>query len=299
MPSAVLVLVAACGPAPQVQHAPPPPKPATIDEACDRYQQLYCDRLDECSHFLLRAIHGDMGKCRARGKVHCLQEIAPASSGVNEAWLQACATATRTAACNALFDGVASCKQPPGKLPPSAACSADAQCSSLLCAIDAGAQCGRCASQAKDGEACPASGCGVGRACVAGACANLAPLGGACTGHDGCAGWRRCNAGKCDGGALSGECDPAGKTAPDCSLAEGLVCDAPSKVCRPAKIVIVSGASCSALQPCSGALRCGASKLCVSPFPDGAECGEGERRCELPARCVDERCVLPDSAVCK
>jgi len=276
-------------------------KATTIDAACDEYQSIVCEKLDECSHFQMIATQGDMGRCRKRGKLECLHEMAPPSSGVTPEWLDACGKAQRIATCPAFFDRVSECKRPPGKLGAGASCTADAQCATLFCERDATEACGKCASAPSDGASCGKRGCGIGKSCVGGACVTPARTGGACTGKGTCFGFLSCTDGTCGAPAKAGEkCDAAGKGAPDCDFGAGLVCDPNAKICKLAKVAITSMATCGDLNVCGGALICGAGKQCLKPIPDTEECEvEKGQFCESPARCIDERCKLPDPGACK
>jgi hypothetical protein len=298
---AVLVVFAACTKQEGAQKPTPAPKAVTLEAACDDYQAIVCEKLDECSHFQLVASEGDMGRCRARGKLRCLHELAPPGSGVTPEWLDRCAKAQRIAMCTAFFDRVPECVPPSGKLTVGVPCSSDAQCTTLFCARDATDSCGRCANAPTDGEACGKQGCGVGKSCIGGACVTPARAGGSCTGKGRCFGFLSCTDGQCSAPAKVGEsCDPAGKGAPECDFGAGVVCDPSAKVCKLAKVAITSMATCGDLNVCGGALRCGAAKQCLPPIPDGGECEVDKGQfCDPPARCVDERCKLPDHGACK
>ena len=193
---------------------------------------------------------------------------------------------------------VAECKRPAGKFAMGASCSADAQCSSLWCEREETDACGKCAAQ-KIGDC--GKGCGVGRSCALGSCVTPAQTGGSCTGSGACFGFLSCTDGNCGPPAMAGEkCDPAGKGAPTCDFAAGLICDPAAKICSQAKVEVQSGQTCGDLKVCGGALKCGAAKQCLWPVPDGGECEVGKGQfCDPPARCVDERCKLPDPAPCK
>lgn len=205
----------------------------------------------------------EMSRVRTRFEVICAGFATLPGSGMTDAQLAACVSATQAAGCVAPGALPSACSVP-GSLPDGAACNEPFQC--------AGGQCFVGASAGPDASTGTASLCGV--------CATLPAVGQPCTGS--CAAGAACDHTQATptcvsvtAGAAGDPCDGIGA---DCGA--GLYCDAVSGACAQ---LPVAGEPCTDTGLCAVPAWC-LAKNCAAPGSSGAPCGT-DAECQAGLGC--------------
>lgn len=287
--------------------------PATVDAACGNYADTICAKFESCSPLLVKVTYGDLATCKARSKIACMASLNAPSTGATLDKAAPCIAAFSNVACADLFSGAqpAACEFV-GPFAEGTPCGDGGQCASGVCGRTVTGQCGTCLKKNAVGDACTGS-CNNDLACVGGKCAANAKAGEACgtSTTAPCGGGLVCTMGKCAAPAKEGDaCSSDGSTAPTCDTQAGLLCDGTAKKCRLVTIA-AAGAACGydtttmSYTACGGGANCqlasGSSKgTCVAPAADGAACDDSKSlHCLSPAKCIAAKCVLPDYSTCK
>ncbi len=330
----VLFCLAACGgndkattDAPtSIDSSPSADAAVTAAMACMQIADTRCTKLQSCSANDLLRRFGDLQTCETRELLTCTEALAAPATGNNAAATVACNNAIASETCSDFFS-----KAPPSECitqdgPGSGACGFAAECTTGFCSVDNDALCGTCATQPLPGDSCLTSGCGQTMNCVAATNQCQVPVlaTGACTKETPCADGFTCVgavAATSTPGACTAEvatanavCDPAHKTAADCSNDDGLECDTVTKVCV-AEVIVSAGMTCGPVNGvtthCSAAATCvitapATTGTCVAPAADGGACDTAAGpTCLTPARCIPATaggtagtCQLPGSMTC-
>jgi hypothetical protein len=297
------LLLAACS-------STPPSAAATAQAAtCATYAQNVCNRLQECFPTGLASRFNDLAQCMDRTKQACATNLAANGTGATPTTVDACGTAIKNAACDALFGATPldACKAPAGTLADGTACGDDAQCTNRNCAKTSDPACGTCQARSPAGGGCVQSiQCEDGLFCDAtGKCVAAGKQGAACglTNATVCAADLVCHNGKCDLPlAVGAMCNPVEQA---CNGARLDQCGA-NQTCEETKFA-KSGDPCGVVNgqitSCGAGGRCkltGQSGTCVAPAADGQACdAQKGPACIYPASCVKAVCTFPDPNACK
>lgn len=297
----------------------------SADKACADLAAVYCEKANSCAATFVQLEYGDVATCTTRFKTSCLTGLSAASVGTTANDTAACAAAAKSIACGALFDNdtPSACLPKAGGLADGKPCHTDSQCKSTFCAVDDAATCGICAAKPAAGGSCKTNGCPAPLKCSSdGTCNKPAAVGGACSASIPCATGSNCFGGKCvaDATTEGAACDEM--AGPLCEGAKGLFCL--TKKCVRVGIVPAGGEcgftydtasmSITSAKLCEKSGWCKGVDLAAMPpvltgkcepaAADGADCnpdadfGKGPG-CIEPAKCVSNKCQLPDNATCK
>lgn len=275
----------------------------TFQAACEALAKAGCDRFTGCiaSEFL-----DPQYDCKASAVASCLATQSSGST-VKPSDLDACATKVGAQTCTEVLTGTDVCRLPAGTRADGAACKLDTDCTSSFCAKGQD-DCGTCAAVPAEGGSCVKFGCGPDRVCRGGTeCVTPKKAGEACAPADACAGSLSCVAGVCVAPLETegASCDPAGATAPKCSLLKALYCGEQTKKClklTPAK----AGEACGFLDgqvivcTISNFCQTGDAALagtCVPKLAAGAACGP-KAECQASLSCKNGTCVDPNAVTC-
>jgi hypothetical protein len=285
--------------------------PGTVAEQCKRLAAAVCDRLGQCSAYLLRYYYGDAATCNARVQLTCAPYVNLPGSSWSLERLRACTAGYTSGTCSDYFapGGPAACRPVAGSLADGAACANSNQCKSALCNLGLNG-CGTCVQAAKSGEACTAAKpCALGLSCVSGKCSASGGVGAACGLTSApCQTGLYCKTNQCAPALAAGAaCDPA-STVAECDSLQGLYCEQPSRKCVAYKLAdsgqtcgTTTGTTtiCAAGGTCSGTAP---ARKCLSAAMDGAACGTATSTnlsCLNPASCTSGVCRVFDPTTCK
>lgn len=290
--------------------------PAADPEAvCDDGASVYCATIDACSSFYLRAVFGDVARCKARVKIECVSRLGANGTSLTPAALEACVNAVRgSQGCTFLDSPPEACKTVAGSLQNGQACAVDDQCQGRNCRLATGSTCGACSTVSAAGGACESSNdCEEGLVCAGGVCATRGRKGDACSADKPCLSELVCNNGTCSDALEAGvSCTPKRPQDPPeldpCNRLKGLFCHPTRNVCTLVELV-GPGQSCGFVNGtfvgCAGGATCKTSPgtlqgTCQAPAADGQSCDDANGpSCIPPARCKGGVCTLPDPNACK
>lgn len=279
----------------------------SIDEACTKGAEVFCNRLATCDPAAVQLLFGGPSTCAVQAKLLCTTEATAPGARVTPAEITACSEASAAQTCAERLDG----KKPPacnhvGDRPEGASCIGDAQCATGYCA-GLGSGCGTCRPAAKAGQPC-GTGCARGLRCLDTAndpvCSE--PLGAdeLCIDSSQCSRALQCVSRQCVPWLEENTpCSPL----PDmkergCDPAKSLACSAVLQACVKAPVV-QPGAECAAkdgISPvCSGG-RCEPEVAGASRCTRWAALGEPctDRPCIQPLWCVAGECVVAAQTLC-
>lgn len=288
----------------------------SAEAACDDAAGVYCDAINTCSSFYIRAAFTDLSQCKTRVKLECMSRFDATGTSLTPARLNECANAVRgQTGCGVLDQQPDACKTAAGTLADGNACAVDDQCAGRHCRLAQNSTCGACTTRQPAGQACETTGgCEEGLVCANRVCATRGKKGDACTADRPCLVSLVCNSGTCADAIPAGmACTPKRQQDPDhfdpCERLKGFFCHPTRNVCTAIELA-APGQTCGLVNAtfvgCSGGGNCKTSAAnpfqgtCQAPAADGATCNDTDGpKCTVPARCKGGVCTLPDPNACK
>jgi hypothetical protein len=265
-----------------------------VDETCDEYARLECNRNRDCFPVFLDWTYGSHEGCLTQAKEICQVWSALPASSVSAPRLVACLRAQTLAGC-AAAGPFPECLTVPGNLSNGGGCHLHEQCASGYCRREGINDCGVCADKEPNGAKCARpSECQSGR-CSNALCEPILKEGDACTATSDCLRNLVCNAGICEKVTLVGEGEPCGWVIfcnPYLTCASG--------VCVK-DVVVDNGQRCGTQDNGATAVcrngDCNAESICVSRPPLGAACSS-EGSCAGTGVCIQGQCRALASDIC-
>jgi hypothetical protein len=278
----------------------------SIEQACQRDADLFCDKTAACSEFDLRWFWGDVATCKARDMLWCSAYLGLLDTAVTPDLFAACSGAVAAMTCDDFNSGVEAeaCVFKPGSRVEGQACTNGAQCQTHLCKIPKNASCGVCAAKVPVGGACASnSECVSGSRCKGQTCTPEVGVGATCGGTVAACAYPNICLGTCTKPLPVGApCDPMIDA---CDYGIGAACDPQSSTCKALVKLASPGQPCGTIDgsqvECVGFGSCGFDTpdatmgTCYAPSADGAPCDD-VRSCLWPATCVNGVCQLPSLA---
>jgi hypothetical protein len=259
----------------------------------------FCNKLDECLPFAIKAAYKDANECITRQRSQCVKAVNAPSTGVTAAYLDGCTSAYSSVSCDDVLEQPETCKSVAGSLADGTPCGDDGQCTGRSCNKTGDSPCGACAQRIGAGGDCANAKCDDGLSCAQNAkCVAPAAAGAACGDNQPCQSGLVCSKGTCGQGAAAGASCADGEA---CNAFKGLICDPTSKTCKEIKVAN-AGEPCGLLDGsfvlCASGGTC-KSGTCAAPLADGASCTADGEGCQAPARCLNGVCTIPDPGACK
>jgi hypothetical protein len=275
----------------------------SLQSACEALADEGCDRFTEC---VAGAFLDAQYDCKAGAVASCVA-ASNENANVQASDLDACRTQLKAATCTEVLTTSYTCKLPAGDLAEGKGCKDDTDCASSFCAKGT-ENCGTCAVPPAEGAACIQLGCGPDRVCQDGkTCVTPKKAGEGCTDADSCVGSLSCVNNVCaapletEGAA----CDPAGKTAPTCSLLKALYCGQETQKClklTPAAVNETCGFVDGQIVVCTISNFCktgdgGLAGTCTAKIELGGAC-DPKAECKPGLSCKDGKCADPNTVTC-
>ena len=272
---------------------------ASPEAACDSFVTTFCNKLDECLPFAIKASYKDAAECAARQKAQCVKSLNAPNSGTTTAFLDGCTSAYSGVTCDNVLKQPDACKTPAGTLADGAPCGEDGQCTGRACNKTGDSNCGACSTRVAAGGDCKNAKCDDGLNCAEnGKCVAPAAAGAACADNQPCVSGLVCSKGTCGQGVGAGASCADGEA---CNAFKGLFCDPTSKTCKEVKVAN-AGEKCGVVDgtfvTCAAGGSC-KSGTCAAPLADGASCTADSGGCQSPAACRNGVCTIPDPGACK
>jgi hypothetical protein len=276
----------------------------TTEEACKANAAGYCQHLEQCFPFSIRANWGDVATCTATVAPACAQVLTAPNDGWTPDRLATCVKAREALTCERFLfrkPELAECTIL-GAIDDGAACRYGPQCKSGYCKISTGV-CGNCVAPAVRGGACTTySDCAGALLCAKNnTCQPAIEVSGACDDTHPCALGTACIAAQCKAPAIEGsDCDPA-LGGIDCDYYQQLYCQGATKKCTKYKVV-------KAGEPCAvpnDAIVCEAgggclNGTCAAAGTAGTLCDPSKGiTCAYPLTCDAGTCRLIDPSECR
>lgn len=289
------------------------PEKITRQQACRELARAYCEKLAQCSPFLMARWYPDTAGCEGVFVPQCQVFLDAAGSQVTSEDLSVCAGLYSSLSCygyQSAAKGFAAdparlCSLPAGTVATGKPCGADVQCQGRLCA-GKNFGCGACSVLGRRGAFCTSDWeCQKGLACSAAkgprTCLPFLEVKAVCgTGTAPCHPTLACRQGICATPAKENEpCDPGSQ---DCDALRGLWCSETGRCAAP--IFAALGERCE--NPAFENALCGAGTYCDSAQkkcqPSGAAhalCDDNRGpRCVAGFGCIDQKCGLYDPNTC-
>ena len=274
----------------------------TMEQACERDAESYCNKTAACSAFALQSFWGDLETCKKRDVLWYMATLRLGDTGNTPDSFWTCSDAVDAQSCEDFNAAVAApgCQFKPGKRALGRGCSNGAQCDTLHCDIVDNAACGVCATKAPIGAVCDVnSDCASGARCRQQKCVPEVGEGAACDGQTAvCAYSNTCLGATCRKPFLVGApCDPMFDA---CDYGTfGAVCDGQTKTCKAVVKLAAYGQPCGVIDnvpvDCAAFGSCGVDTpdatvgSCIPPTPDGAAC-DSNSLCFWPSSCSGGVC---------
>jgi hypothetical protein len=269
-----------------------------------------CAKLNACAPLLVSIVYGTVEACTTRFKLSCIDAFKAADSGLTAASIAACSAALPGASCeDVLYRKLSACNAK-GKRTNGTACGTDEQCATGYCTHDAAA-CGVCADFVGAGSSCTQDDdCEPGLVCSNDShCVVPGAAGTTCSDNQPCKYGFYCRGGSCVAtkATAGASCQDIGS----CELLKGIYCNTTVQTCQ--KIgAAMPGEPCGSVN--SSFVLCAAGDcvfantgidltgVCAMQAGDGQSCGAQASNgagCQAPARCLSNRCALPNSNACQ
>jgi hypothetical protein len=272
---------------------------ASPEAACDSFVSTFCNKINECFPFAIKAAYKDTAECASRQKAQCVKSLSAPNTGATPAQLDACTSAYSGIACDGALKQPDACKTVAGTLADGAPCGEDAQCAGRACNKTGESNCGACAKRVAAGGDCTGAKCDDGLTCAQSSkCVVPGAAGASCGDNQPCDAFLVCSKGTCGQGAAAGGSCADGEA---CNVFKGLVCEPTSKTCK--EITVANaGEKCGlvdgAFVLCASGGSC-KSGTCAAPLADGASCTADGAGCQEPAECLNGVCTISDPGSCK
>jgi|HubBroStandDraft_2_1064218.scaffolds.fasta_scaffold49527_3 hypothetical protein len=288
-----------------------------IEVACSTFATALCAQINTCSKIAIQRDYGMMETCVEAQTQLCTNELSASSTGATPADRSACASALSASSwtCTDFLNNVnppSACAPVKGTVASGGGCAFASQCATGFCAIEPKAACGTCETTPAVGDACgKLLDCGQGLVCSTNnKCVAPGASGAMCGPDDPCLVGLSCVGSKpklkkpvlgtCQESVttMGGACDVTQKTAPACSVTDGLICNSTSKMCETLALAAPGGAcgnSTGQLIICSDGASCsatagdgGTSGTCTATIPDKGSCQRtpGTGPCDTGERCI-------------
>jgi hypothetical protein len=269
------------------------------EAACDGFVSTFCNKLNECLPFAIKAAYKDANECISRQKSQCVKSVNAPSSGLTAAYLDACTSSYSASSCDDILKPSDACKTVAGSLADGAPCGEDTQCTGRACNKTGDSNCGACAQRVGAGADCTNAKCDDGLTCAQNSkCVAPAAAGASCGETQPCQTPNVCSKGTCGPGAAAGASCADGEA---CNAFKGLICDPTSKTCKEVKVAN-AGEKCGLVDGqfvlCAAGGTC-KSGTCAAPLADGASCTADGDGCQEPAECLNGVCTISDPGACK
>lgn len=269
------------------------------EAACDSFVSAFCNKLNECLPFAIKASYKDAAECISRQKAQCVKSVNAPSSGLTAGYLDGCTSAYSSVSCENVLKQPDNCKSVAGSLADGSPCGEDAQCTGRACNRTGDSNCGACGQRVAAGGDCTTGKCDDGLTCAQNSkCVAGAAAGASCGETQPCQSGLVCSKGTCGQGAAAGGSCADGEA---CNPFKGLACDPTSKTCKEVKVAN-AGEKCGLVDGqfvlCAAGGTC-KSGTCAAPLADGASCTADGAGCQEPAECLNGVCTISDPGACK
>jgi hypothetical protein len=276
---------------------------ATLQEACERVYDLYCQLDQRCEPEVNEVYYGSESACEASNPKDCRDILALAVNPTIER-IDACRAVAEHADCeHFLYDrNPVECDFNRLHRADGETCLYNTDCESLNCPWTVDGSCAVCRPGLREGDSCQAStsDCGYSLTCDAGVCTPLSLLG------EPCSAARLCWDGlKCVGGVCTRGSSPEGSPCEqDADCAPDLLCDTinTSGRCIRRQLRKV-GEPCDRLGDyCEYGTACPlvSPYVCIQRIADGQSCDVLDiLNCDTDALCLNGQCTVLSDLQCR